>query len=265
MSGKYLKNKKKKKQAPLIVIFLIALALLGCAIGGVVLLEKGGAGVPGETQAVQTPTQSEETEPTTGEVTYPGEVEEVQQTDLMDLGEGLVITKIGNYTGLYMEDGGDEVVSGILMVELENTSDQDLQLAVIKLYYGDEEAVFQVTNLPAGKKLVALERSRMAYRTELPDRTALENTAFQDEFTMHEDEIEIVALDGVINVINRSEEDIANNIYVYYKNLAGGVYYGGITYRVSIEGGLKAGEIRQLMTEHYDSEGSEILMVSYGQ
>lgn len=266
MSGKYLKNKKKKKQAPLVVILLIAVALLALVIGAVVLLEKGGIDTPGtEPQITEEQPQPVETTPATESFTYPGSAEVETDTDLMDLGEGLVITKIGNYTGLYMEDGTDEVVSGILMVELENTSDKDLQLAFIKLHYGEEEAVFQVTNLPAGKRLVALEKNRMAYRSELPDSAVAENTAFLDAFTMHDDEIELVALDGVINVVNKSDRDIETNIYVYYKNKAAGVYYGGITYRVTIEGGLKAGEIRQIMTAHYDAEGSEILMVSYGQ
>lgn len=265
MSGKYLNKKKTKKQAPLGVILVIALALLAGAIAGVVLLEKSGIGDPKDNQQVQSPTEPAGTEAPVDPEALPGTLETEQETGLMDLGEGLVITKIGNYTGIYMEDGTDEVVSGILMVELENTSTMDLQLGYVKLRYGEEEAVFQITNLPAGKKLVALERSRMAYRPEQPDSAVAENTAFQDRFSMHEDEIEIVALDGVINVVNISDRDIENNIYVYYKNVAGGVYYGGITYRVTIEGGLKAGEIRQLMASHFDAEGSEILMVSYGQ
>ena len=53
------------------------------------------------------------------------------------------------------------------------------------------------------------------------------------------------------------------DIYIYYKNFSGGIYYGGITYRVKIEGGLKSGEIRQLMSTHYYEEASEILMVTY--
>ena len=245
---------------------VIALLLVGGIIAGVVFLEKGGAGSEQPTepaQAVQTE-PVEETSPTE-EYNYPGSAEQSQDTNLMDLGEGLVITKIANYTGLFMEDGTDEVVSGILMVEVENTSDKDLQLAYVKLGWGEEEAVFQITNLPAGRKLVALERSRMAYRADMPDSAVVENAAFVDGFTMHEDKIEIVAMDGVINVVNISGEDLPGNIYVYYKNVAGGVFYGGITYRVPIEGGLKADEIRQVMSKHYDAEGSEILMVSYGQ
>ena len=255
MSGKYLHNRKKKKQTPAVVIALIAVALVAIFMGIVVLLGKSGGAVPGGTPIQTAATESFD----------PADTEAEEKTGLLDLGEGLVITKIGNYTGLYVEDGSDEVVSGVLMVELENTSDMDLQLASITLYYGEEEAAFQVTNLPAGGKLVALERSRMAYRPETPDSAAAENVAFVPEFSMHDDEIGIVALDGVINVVNRTEGAIDSNIYVYYKNVAAGVYYGGITYRVSIEGGLKAGEIRQIMASHYDAEGSEIVMVSYGQ
>jgi len=52
---------------------------------------------------------------------------------------------------------------------------------------------------------------------------------------------------------------------VYYKNAAQDIYYGGITYRITIEGGLKAGEIRQTMTKHASDTGSKIMFVTTSQ
>lgn len=40
--------------------------------------------------------------------------------------------------------------------------------------------------------------------------------------------------------------------------------FNGICYRVRIEGGLKAGEIRQIMPSHFSSEGSRIMFVTVG-
>ena len=51
------------------------------------------------------------------------------------LQDGLMITGIGRYAGIFMEDGSEDVVSGVMLLVLENTSASDLQLARIDLEY----------------------------------------------------------------------------------------------------------------------------------
>ena len=68
-------------------------------------------------------------------------------------------------------------------------------------------------------------------------------------------------MDGALNVQNVSDAAITGDIYICYKNAASDLYYGGITYRARIEGGLAPGEIRQVMTGHYSTVGSAIVMV----
>ena len=278
MSGKFQKEtaKQKKKRNPLVWIMAVILIVVAAEVAfifvtgvldrkdssqqtGPAASQAEGDEAPGE----GTGSLPEETAPLGEELFGTAQTQPDAPQSVTDLGEGLVITQISSYAGLYLEDGSNEVVSGILMIGLENTSDRDLQLAMITLEYPETEAVFMVSNLPAGKKVILLEQSRMAYTQEEPVSMRADNTVFLDAFEMHEDQLEIVALDGAINVTNISDQDIDSDIFVYYKNIAGGVYYGGITYRVRIQGGLKAGEIRQIMTQHFDAEGSEILMVSY--
>jgi len=38
--------------------------------------------------------------------------------------------------------------------------------------------------------------------------------------------------------------------------------YGGITYRITIQGGLKAGQVRQIMTRHFITDVSRIMFVT---
>ena len=78
------------------------------------------------------------------------------------------------------------------------------------------------------------------------------------------DRIAIQCLDGVMNITNISGEDITEDIFVYYKNYIDGVYCGGITYRLRLTGGLKAGEIRQGSAAHVDRENSRIVFVTCG-
>ena len=181
----------------------------------------------------------------------------------ISLGDGLNIISTDAYTGPYWEDGSYEEVSDIQMILLENVSEQNLQYAEITVEHKDCVAEYAVTNLPAGAKAVVLEKNRMEYTKKAVVETSVENTVFLEEMPLYENIFEIQGLDGVINVKNISEKDITGDIYIYYKNLGDGVYHGGITYRVRVEGGLQADEIRQLGASHYNAENCEILMVSY--
>lgn len=186
----------------------------------------------------------------------------------INLGYGLQVTDMGSYTGMYMEDGTDEIVSGIMMLVVENTGEQDIQYAEITMDFADQQAQFSLTTLPVGAKVVLLEKNRIQWEDSMDDGTVLpmvHNVAsFQEPLSTMEDKLKIGIVDGAINVTNISGEDIPGTISVYYKNAASDIYYGGITYRIQIQGGLKADEIRQVMTNHASDTGSQILFVTIG-
>ena len=211
--------------------------------------------------------------------TEEGHIEETTQSvqaeeDLVDegsinLGYELYMTDIGKYTGIYMEDGMDELVSGVLMLVLKNNGEQDIQYAEITIPVGEETARFTMSTLPVGESVVLLESNRMQYEKEV-DYSAIipkiEHLAyFQGSVNKQEDKLEISIVDGAINVKNISGENISGNITVYYKNAAQDIYYGGITYRITVEGGLKADELRQVMTKHASDTGSKIMFVTIGK
>ena len=212
---------------------------------------------------------------TRGEATpTPGTVpEEPESSDLsvenletagVALPEGLVINDIGSYTGLYMEDGSDEILSKILMLVVTNTAKKTVQYAEITLTDGAETAHFTLTTLPPGESAVLLEQNRMSYEDgkNLTQANAQNVAHFPQEPTLCEDKLDLQALDGMLNVTNVSGEDITGNIAVYYKNASSDMLYGGITYRVTISGGLKAGEIRQITASHFSAAGSRIMFAT---
>ena len=217
--------------------------------------------------------RSEETKETTEangsvEATAPAveETEEASNSAIAVLQDGIEVLSIGSYTGLYMEDGSDEVLSGILMMKVTNTGSTPIQYAQITMTVGEETAEFTLSTLNPGATMVVLEQNRMAYDSAV-DYASAEITGknvalFREEMTLHEDKLEIQILDGAINVKNISGMDIDGNVVIYYKNVAAGVYYGGITYRITLEGGLKADEVRQLMASHFSDTGSEIMFVT---
>lgn len=249
-------DETKKKTSPKRgMILLIAAALL--VLLAVLFLRPGD---PEEAPAVSQPAETLAPEETVPEVTI------LAEENSVNLGYGIYVTDFGKYTGAYMEDGSDEILSGVLMMIVKNDGDQDIQYAQITMDVNGQQAEFSITTLPVGERMVLLEQNRMAW-DESVDYSAIYPKAelvayFQESISTREDQLDIQLLDGALNITNISGEDIPGKITVYYKNAADDLLYGGITYTVSIEGGLEADELRQIMTNHASDTGSRIMFVT---
>lgn len=240
-------EKAKSLNWRMIAVYACA-AVLAAAIIALVLL-----GIRGETS---------EPEPTQNNLNV--QVQPAQK-ETYDLGDDLELLSVGKFAGIYLEDGTNEVVSNIMMIQVANNSQKDLQLARIRLNYTSFTAEFEATNIPAGQSVVLLEKNRRAYVDEKFESTLVQNVIFfQNNMTTADDQFEISGLEGALNVKNISDADISDDIYVYYKYTSGKQLYGGITFRAMVQGGLKAGEIRQVMTSHYDPDTCVIVAVEHG-
>ena len=251
---------KKKQMGP--VVLIVAVALI-CLVVFLLLSEPAEeAKQPGDTSgAVQESNASTEQ---SGE-TYPAAVDELQGVSI-SLAEGMRITEVGRYIGIYMEDGSDEIVSGVMMIAVTNEGENDIQYAEITMPVGDKTASFTLTTLPVGETVILLEKNRMEYVPGVYTEADIAGVAlFQTPLSLCEDRIQTQILDGAINVTNISDEDITGDVVIYYKNSAVDVYYGGITYRVRLEGGLKTGEVRQVMASHFSESGSSIMFITCGE
>ena len=256
MSGKFLnKNqnnkKQRKKKATLMVSIIILLLLVIAAMSMAIFLN-------GNKDPKNYPVEN--TENTTLVQTEPHLVLPI------NLGQGLEITKIANYSGMYMEDGSDEIVTGVLMLVVTNKNELPLQYAELTLTCDDVEAEFAVSTLNPGNSAVLLEKNRMQYNEEAIYSSAeIKHAAFfQQPLSLCEDQVKIQSLDGAMNITNITDSDITEDITIYYKNYTSDMFYGGITYRIKLEGGLKAGELRQIMVKHFYNPGSAIVMVTCG-
>ena len=237
-----MKKQRNRKQKPALLIpaVLAAAVLLGCR--------------PAE-PAVTEPTPEQTTAPTVA----------IREEENIDLGQGLVIRRFDRYSGIYMEDGSDEIVQNVMMLILENTADRDLQLARIDVDYGDFTAEFEVTSLPAGEKAVLLERSRRTDTGEGWMSCAARNVVFFEEsMDLAEDRIGLTGEAGLIRIRNLTDVDIPGTVCVYYKNSADDLYYGGITYRVTVPEGIAAGETVTVPAGHYDPAMCRFVQVTCG-
>lgn len=186
----------------------------------------------------------------------------------INVGSGLRIVDIGAYTGMYMEDGSNEVVSGVLMCIVTNEGDRAVEYAQLQLHDGERDIPFTLTALQPGRSVVLLAQDKTAYDKDAAyTATVAESVAFfANEPSLQADRLQIQGLDGGMNITNISNKDITGDVVVYYKNVAAdGLLYGGITYRTRISGGIKAGELKQGMTEHFRVNGSEVLFVTVAE
>lgn len=208
------------------------------------------------TEPTAPPTQPP-TQPPTDPPTSPTEPD-------LTMDRGLEIVDIGWYTGEYLEDGSNESVENILMILLANNGDEDIQYAEITLQVNGEPAQFVVTTLPAGEKMILLEQNRMPFvaGATYTNAEAANVAVFKDTMDTKAGQLKIQGLNGAVNVTNISGKDIEGDIVIYYKNVYGGTMYGGITYRITIQGGLKAGQVRQIMTRHFITDVSRIMFVT---
>lgn len=249
MSGKYVKRKKNR-------IVQIAAAVIAAVVLTIVVLQFSGKGL--QTQ-LGTSASADDT------VKLP--VQTVFSEISLD--NGLTVLDIGSYTGVYMEDGSDEVVSGILMMMVRNDGEETIQYARLTMDVNGKIAEFTASTLKPGATAVLLEQNRMRCDNSLKYENmpiVCENLAlFNTPLELHEDKLKIQILDGAINVTNVSSSDISKRISIYYKNVTDGVYYGGITYRITLENGLKADEVRQMMASHFSDTGSQIMFITIAE
>ena len=134
----------------------------------------------------------------------------------------------------------------------------------VELTDGNTTAYFTLSTLPPGESVVLMEKNRMSY-DDGKDLTHvnIRNVAlFAQEPDLCEDLVRVQALNGVLNVTNISGKDITGNVVIYYKNASSDMLYGGITYRTTISGGIKAGEIKQIVAGHFSKNGSRIMWIT---
>lgn len=182
------------------------------------------------------------------------------------ISDELELLYAGTYSGAYMEDGTDEQVTDVLALIVENKGSATIEYAQLCLMCDEKPVYFSVTALPATGKVFVLAQDRAAYTTEmrLGALTCTQSAALSDRAVLDfGGEFRLYPSDGVLNLQNISQKDIAGDVSLYFKNYRDGLFWGGITYRVSFADGFAADETRQSVQPHYTVDGSVILYMSY--
>ena len=183
----------------------------------------------------------------------------------VDLGDGIVLTGITSVDGAFVEDGSDDKLEGVLAVTVKNTAERTLQYGTLTLP-GADGAQFTVTTLAPGRTALLLEASRAKYTDGIAADGAhmTQSAFFTTEPTLNPDRIELSCTDGEIHIKNVSGERLDATVVLYYKNVRGDMFYGGITYRVSADVGIDAGKSVSVSAPHCTSGATEAVFAGIG-
>lgn len=218
----------------------------------------------------KTPSENSTEENTTGESTtekreLPDIVKnsKVTKNGAVEIYNGVYIYDIKPYSGKFVEDGSDDELKDIMSVYLINTTDVSYQMLDFTLLLPQGKYSFSAKTVFANSSFVVLEKDR----NFIPPKTdefivdVTDVVMFNEKPSVHLDKFEITYTDKIINVKNITGEDI-ENVYVYYKNVKDDIFFGGITYRVSV-GKVPAGEIIQTVAERFAPDSMKIVFVTY--
>lgn len=178
--------------------------------------------------------------------------------------EGISVVSIDNISGMYVEDGSNDVLSEIFTVTFRNNSEKALQYAKLILTVGEESYAFEISSVPSGASVRAMEINRKCFVPSEGDCTLTrEDISWVDDFSLCENIFKITPKNNAIIIENISDSLVTAPIYVYYKNYIDDIYVGGITYRISTQQSLEPGQAVALSAKHFDSEASQIMFVTY--
>lgn len=181
-------------------------------------------------------------------------------TTMTDGDYSIGIRALGGYDGLFIEDGSDAEVTGVLALQFTNNGSSVIQYAEYAFQVGGETLSFKLSDLPAGSSVVVLEASRHPYNSaevlKLTDRVV----ATMEELSFASEQVLIVDNgDDSLTLMNLTDETlpIVRVFYKYYYE-AENVFVGGITYTAKGRS-IPAGGSVTIHPSHYVSDGCVLM------
>lgn len=174
---------------------------------------------------------------------------------------GIVCKQYSLFSGQFVEDGRDELVSNVASILVTNNTERFLDLATITYDIDGETATFIVTGLPAGRSAWVMETDRMLASSSSVFTYLDIATSFRDGVAATAEDITITADGNMLTATNNTDET-REGVFIYYRTLhTDGNFFGGITYLVDF-GTLEPGGSVTKMGGHF-SEDSEIVRIGW--
>ena len=173
----------------------------------------------------------------------------------------LTLDAVGIYTGKYVEDGSDADIENIPAILVTNHGTSMIETAEIQLHLGEKGiALFEMTDIPAGKSALVLDQNKLQCVEGVTAEYWTDFVKFAEDVSMEKEKFDITGTQGALTLKNKTDEEYGF-VYAFYKNkLTKDIYFGGITYRATIEQVPAQGE-EEADALHYEPETSEVMQI----
>lgn len=179
--------------------------------------------------------------------------------------DDIEIISVGNYSGIFVEDGSNDAVVDVASALVRNNSDEMLLAATFTFRVNDSEtAEFVVSNLPAGTTALVQEKNRRTFSQS--DVYVLEDDAYgmAENEQLQTDKFKVTGSDGMLTLENLTQQSY-QKVYVYYKYVQqGGAFLGGVTFRTALEE-IGPGETAAVEAGHFSEGISQVVMVEIAE
>lgn len=174
---------------------------------------------------------------------------------------GLIIEKLADYDGMYVEDGTNRAVQGVAMLLVSNTGDTPLEYTQICVQYSEENLLFDISALPVGESLVVQEKNGKPVPEGVPT-SANAMVVHRANMEMSADQVRVTDNgDNTLTIENLTDKTIPT-VRVFYKYYMEeqGIYVGGIAFTLRITRLGPNGKIT-VQPSHYTSQSARVVMV----
>ncbi|MCD7808708.1 MAG: hypothetical protein LUH02_05140 [Erysipelotrichaceae bacterium] len=174
--------------------------------------------------------------------------------------DGLQLDGLNLYSGYYIEDGSEDAIDNVAVLQVTNVSGEDIEYASITLQADNETLTFNVSLLPDDGTAIVMEANKKSCDENASLSYGGSEIATLSSLDLCKDQVSIKEDNGSITITNKTSSDIGE-LRLFYKNqLDTGEYVGGIAYTVKITD-LKANSSQTVQPSHYDSEYGVVMMV----
>ena len=145
----------------------------------------------------------------------------------------ITIRAVGSYSGPYVEDGSNLNVKNTVGIVVRNNSDQMIEACVVILEASDGSLLqFVGSSIPANSDCFILEKNQYSVKDNDSFIYKDVSVSYNENCYINNDIIEVKCQNKVFALENKSNSSYSK-VYVCYKNKVNGIYFGGITYRVT--------------------------------
>lgn len=239
--------RKRKKKAPVVVLIVLVLLIL---IGALVVFVMPGVlfrineDKVDEQPNIHEPTVSvpeQEESESSEEVSTVEEEESSEESEPIDALEfpmktedgSLLIDKVFQYSGIN-PDCDNQEGTDVAAIAVTNLSGTYLQEANVEVTSNSGDAIkFVVTDLPAGKSLIAFAVDNISVNNDSFYTDIQFETVFDPQASLNEEKITAAVEGTKITLQNNTDAEI-ETIDVYCHSTLGDQLFGGITYKYSV-------------------------------